>query len=128
MKYDFKYVVFAALLMLIIILIAYIVASVLVTTPLIKLFYIWRTRNAKSSYKYSARSKRKNQKHEIQLEIRKVLCVIDLMASQGNFTAKFNIKNAETTKYLRRKNFNVVFCSLNETDVGYADISWGEHE
>lgn len=128
MKYDFKYVVFAALLMLIIILIAYIVASVLVTTPLIKLFYIWRTRNAKSSYKYSARSKRKNQKHEIQLEIRKVLCVIDLMASQGNFTAKFNIKNAETTKYLRRKNFNVVFCSLNETDVGYADIFWGEHE
>lgn len=128
MKYDFKYVVFAALLMLIIILIAYIVASVLVTTPLIKLFYIWRTRNAKSSYKYSARSKRKNQKHEIQLEIRKVLCVIDLMASQGNFTAKFNIKNAETTKYLRRKNFNVVFCSLNETDVGYADISWSEHE
>lgn len=128
MNFNFKYVVFAALLILIIILIAYIVASALVTTPLIKLFYIWRTRNAKSSYKYSARSKRKNQKHEIQLEIRKVLCVIDLTASQGNFTAKFNIKNAETTKYLRRKNFNVVFCSLNETDVGYADISWSEHE
>lgn len=125
MNFNFKYVVFAALLILIIILIAYIVASALVTTPLIKLFYIWRTRNAKSSYKYSARSKRKNQKHEIRLEIRKVLCVIDLMASQGNFTAKFNIKNAETTKYLRRKNFNVVFCSLNETDVGYADIYWG---
>lgn len=128
MNSDFKYVVFAALLILIIILIVYIVASILVKNPLIKLLVIWRTRNAKSSYKYSARSKRKNQKHEIQLEIRKVLCVIDLMASQGNFTAKFNIKNAETTKYLRRKNFNVVFCSLNETDVGYADISWGEHE
>ncbi len=128
MNFNFKYVVFAALLILIIILIAYIVASVLVTAPLIKLFSIWHTRNAKSSYKYSARAKRKNQKHEIRLEIREVLCVIDLMASQGNFTAKFNIKNSETTKYLRRKNFNVVFCSLNETDVGYADISWGEHE
>ena len=128
MNFNFKYVVFAALLILIIILIAYIVASVLFTAPLIKLFSIWHTRNAKSSYKYSAKAKRKNQKREIRLEIREVLCVIDLMASQGNFTAKFNIKNSETTKYLRRKNFNVVFCSLNETDVGYADISWGEYE
>lgn len=128
MNFNFKYVVFAALLILIIILIAYIVASVLFTAPLIKLFSIWHTRNAKSSYKYSAKAKRKNQKREIRLEIREVLCVIDLMASQGNFTAKFNIKHSETTKYLRRKNFNVVFCRLNETDVSYADISWGEYE
>lgn len=128
MNFNFKYVVFAALLILIIILIAYIVASVLFIAPLIKLFSIWHTRNAKSSYKYSAKAKRKNQKREIRLEILKALCVIDLMSSQGNFTAKFNIKNAETTDYLRRKNFNVTFCSLNETNVGYADISWGEHE
>lgn len=128
MNSDFKYVVFAAILILIIILIVYIVASILVKNPLIKLLVIWRTRNAKSSYKYSTKTKRKDQKREIRLEILKALCVIDLMSSQGNFTAKFNIKNAETTDYLRRKNFNVTFCSLNETNVGYADISWGEHE
>lgn len=128
MKYDFKYVVFAVLLMLIIILIAYIVSSILVKNPLMKLLIIWRTRNAKSSYKYSTKTKRKDQKREIRLEILKALCVIDLMSSQGNFTARFNIKHAETTKYLRHKNFNVTFCSLNETNVGYADISWGEHE
>lgn len=128
MNSDFKYVVFAALLILIIILTVYIVASILVKNPLMKLLVIWRTRNAKSSYKYSTKTKRKDQKREIRLEILKALCVIDLMSSQGNFTAKFNIKHAETTKYLRRKNFDVVFCSLNETNVGYADISWGEHE
>ncbi len=128
MKYDFKHVVFAVLIIFIIILVTYIIASIMVKNPIMKLLLIWRTRNAKSSYKYSTRTKRKNQKHEIRLEIRKVLCVIDLMASQGNFTAKYNIKHAETTEYLRRKNFNITFCSLNETNVGYADISWSEHE
>lgn len=128
MKYDFKYVVFAIFIIIILILVTYIVASILVKNPIMKLFVIWRTRNAKSSYKYSTKVKQKNQKHEIRLEILKALCVIELMSSQGNFTAKFNIKYAETTNYLRRKNFNVTFCSLNETNVGYADISWGEHE
>lgn len=128
MNSDFKYVVFAIFIIIILILVIYIVASILVKNPLIKLLVIWRTRNAKSSYKYSTKAKRKDQKQEIKSEIRKVLCVIDLMVSQGNFTAKFNIKHAETTEYLRRKNFNITFCSLNETNVGYADISWSEHE
>lgn len=128
MKYDFKYVVFAIFIIIILILVTYIIASILVKNPIMKLLVIWRTRNAKSSYKYSTKTKRKDQKREIRLEILKALCVIDLMSSQGNFTAKFNIKHAETTNYLRRKNFNVTFCSLNETNVGYADISWGEHE